>query len=229
MTDKRFERTVSLIGEEKFNRLKLANVAVFGIGGVGAYAAEALVRAGVGAITVIDGDIVDITNINRQIVALTSTVGLPKCDVLAARLKDINPEAQVLSLKIFYCGDNANAVDFTSFDYVADAIDTVSSKLLIIKKCKENGIPVISAMGAGNKLIASGFKVADIKNTKVCPLARVMRRELKKLGITSVKTVYSEEEPVISGMRIPSSISYAPAVCGLLMAGEIIRDLAGVE
>ena len=228
-----FSRTISLIGEEKWKKLSAARVAVFGLGGVGGYTVEALARAGVGTLHLIDNDTVSVSNRNRQIYALTSTVGKKKTEVAKARVKDINPEIQVQTHDLFFLPETADSFDFTNYDYVVDAIDTVSGKIALIEKAKRSGVPVISCMGTGNKLDATAFEVADITKTSVCPLARVMRRELKKRGVEHVKVVYSKEEPNRdggaekgeNGKPIPASISFVPPVAGLIMAGEVIKDL----
>ena len=227
-----FSRTALLIGEAGVEKLKKARVAVFGVGGVGGYVAEALARSGVGALDLIDKDTVSESNINRQIIALHSTVGRKKTEVMAERVKDINPAIQVRVHDVFYLPETANFFDFSAYDYVVDAIDTVSGKIALIEQAKRANIPVISSMGAGNKLDATAFKVADIAKTNVCPLARVMRRELKKRGIEHVKVVYSEEEPLPSnctdeetGKAVPGSIAFVPSVVGLIIAGEVIKDL----
>ncbi len=221
----RFSRTENLIGKEGMQRLQSAHVIVFGVGGVGGYAVEALARAGVGAITVVDNDVVSESNINRQIIALTSTVGEKKIEVVKRRLLDINPLCRVNVLDTFFLPETT--LNFAPYDYVVDAVDTVSAKIEIIRRAKEAGVPVISSMGTGNKLSAQGFVVADISKTSVCPLARVMRRELKKRGIEQVKVVYSKEEPAPhkEGERMPASISYVPPIVGLMMAGEVVQDL----
>ena len=228
----RFERTALLIGEENVEKLKKAHVAVFGIGGVGGYVVEALCRSGVGTLTLIDKDTVSESNINRQIIALSSTVGRLKTDVAAERAKQINPDICVHTKNVFYLPETEKEFDFSTFDYVVDAIDTVSGKLSIIQRSTEAKVPVISSMGTGNKLDPTAFKVADISKTSVCPLARVMRRELKKRGIERVKVIYSEEEPKDSkavdeksGKTIPASIAFVPSVAGLIIAGEVIKDL----
>ncbi len=228
----RFERTALLIGEENVEKLKKAHVAVFGIGGVGGYVVEALCRSGVGTLTLIDKDTVSESNINRQIIALSSTVGRLKTEVAAERSKQINPDICVHTKNVFYLPETEKEFDFSTFDYVVDAIDTVSGKLSIIQRSTEVKVPVISSMGTGNKLDPTAFKVADISKTSVCPLARVMRRELKKRGIERVKVVYSEEEPKDSkavdeksGKTIPASIAFVPSVAGLIIAGEVIKDL----
>ena len=227
-----FSRTEALIGLESLEKLKNAKVAVFGIGGVGGYVVEALARAGVGALDLVDNDKVSLSNINRQIIALHSTVGEWKTEVAAQRVKDINPEITVRTHNLFFLPETAEQFDFSGIDYVVDAIDTVSGKIALIERAKGANIPVISSMGTGNKLNPTAFEVADITKTSVCPLARVMRRELKKRGIEHVKVVYSKEEPLSSGAvneetgkAIPASISFVPSVAGLIIAGEVIKDL----
>ncbi len=221
-----------LLGEGAIEKLKKARVAVFGVGGVGGYVVEALARSGVGALDVIDKDIVSLSNINRQIIALHSTVGQLKTEVAAARVKDINPDVIVRTHNLFYLPETAQEFDFSKYDYVVDAIDTVSGKIALIEQAVASKTPVISSMGAGNKLDATAFEVADITKTSVCPLARVMRRELKKRGIEHLKVVYSKEEPLPtslkdeqSGKAIPGSIAFVPSVVGLIIAGEVIKDL----
>lgn len=227
-----FSRTALLIGEEGLKKLKNARVAVFGVGGVGGYVVEALARSGVGTLDLIDKDVVSESNINRQIIALHSTVGQLKTEVAAVRAKDINPEIVVHTHNVFYLPENAGDFDFTNYDYVVDAIDTVSGKIALIENAKRCNVAVISSMGAGNKLDPTAFEVADISKTTVCPLARVMRRELKKRGIEHVKVVYSKEELIAtstideeSGKAIPGSIAFVPSVVGLIIAGEVIKDL----
>ena len=227
-----FSRTALMIGEEGLEKLKRARVAVFGVGGVGGYVVEALARSGVGSLELIDKDVVSISNINRQIIALHSTVGRYKTEVAAERARDINPDIVVTVRNTFYLPETAGEFDFTAYDYVVDAIDTVSGKIALIEQAKKAGVPIISCMGAGNKLDATAFEVADISKTSVCPLARVMRRELKKRGIEHVKVVYSKEEPKESqakdeesGKPIPASIAFVPSVAGLIIAGEVIKDL----
>lgn len=223
----RFARTEALIGTEASELLKKARVAVFGVGGVGGYTVEALARSGVGTFDLIDNDTVCESNVNRQIIAMDSTIGRYKTDVMKERILDINPEAVVHVHKCFFLPETAGQFDFHSYSYVVDAVDTVTAKLEIIVRAKESGVPVISAMGAGNKLDATRFTVTDIYRTKVCPLAKVMRRELKKRGVKELKVVYSEEEPVIVS-RTPASIAFVPSVAGLIMAGEVIKDLARI-
>lgn len=225
-----------LIGEESVKKLNNSSVCVFGVGGVGGYCAEALARSGVGKITVVDNDKIAVSNINRQIIATFSTVGELKVDAVKKRLLDINPKIKVTALPDFFGTETADKYDFSSFDYVVDAIDTVSAKLLLAEKCNAAGVKLISAMGAGNKLDPTAFKVADISKTSICPLAKVMRRELKKRGISHLKVVYSEEQPATpiaelnpeknTGRRqTPSSISFVPPVVGMIIASEVIKDL----
>jgi len=226
-----FSRTATLLGNEAMEKLKNARVAVFGVGGVGSYAVEALARSGIGTLYLIDKDVVSTSNINRQIIALQSTVGKYKTEVAKARIADINPACVVYTHNLFFLPDTADAFDFSAFDYIIDAIDTVSGKLALIQKAKENGVPIISAMGAGNKLDPTAFEVADISQTSVCPLARIMRKELKKRGIDRLKVVYSKESPIIverqeeSEKNAPSSIAFVPSVAGLILAGEVIKDI----
>ena len=231
-----FSRTEILIGKEALEALKNARVAVFGVGGVGGYVVEALARSGVGALDLIDNDVVSESNINRQIIALYSTIGMLKTEVMAARVKDINPALRVRTHNVFYLPETAAQFDFSQFDYVVDAIDTVSGKLAIIEHANAAKVPVISSMGTGNKLDPARFEVTDISKTSVCPLARVMRRELKKRGIERLKVLYSKEEPLSSplideerGKSIPGSIAFVPSVAGLIIAGEVIKDLIGLD
>ena len=228
-----FDRSEMLLGKEAIKKLEKSTVLVFGVGGVGSYVVEALARSGVGKFILVDADEVDITNINRQIIALHSTVGRPKTEVAGERIKDINPNAEVLEKNIFYTPENGDEVDFSGVDYVVDAIDTVTTKLYIIEKAKKMGIPVISSMGTGNKINPSLFKIGDISKTSVCPLARVMRKELKDRGISGVKVLWSEEKPYseitkinpVNNKKIPASISFVPSVAGLMIAGEVILDI----
>ena len=244
-----FSRTELLLGKEAMNKLENSRVAVFGIGGVGGYVCEALVRSGVGTFDLIDDDKVCLTNLNRQIIATRKTVGQYKTEVMRDRILDINPKADVRIHNCFYLPENATDFDFSEYDYVVDAVDTVTAKIELIMRAKETGTPVISSMGAGNKLDASAFRVADIYKTKVCPLAKVMRRELKKRGVKKLKVVYSEEQPIrpIEDMAIscrshcicppgaahkcterrdiPGSVAFVPSVAGLIIAGEVIKDL----
>lgn len=214
-----------LIGEEGVNRLRQSSVIIFGVGGVGSYVTEGLARAGIGSITVVDKDCIDITNINRQIPALHSTVGRSKAEVIAERIRDINPECRVVAEECFFLPDAADRFDFSEYDYVIDAIDNVTGKIALAEKAFREGTPIISSMGTGNKLDPTAFRVADIEKTRVCPLARVMRHELRKRGVHGLKVVYSEEEPVKTGSRTPGSVSFVPSVAGLIIAGEVIRSL----
>lgn len=231
-----FERTGLLLGEEAVALLQKKRVAVFGIGGVGGFTVEALVRSGVGAVDLIDKDEVSVTNINRQIIATHKTVGMPKVEVMRERISEINPDCKVRTHECFYLPETANQFSFSDYDYIVDAVDTVTAKLELAVQAKKAGTPIISSMGAGNKLDPSRFEVADISKTSVCPLARVMRRELKKRGITHLKVVYSKEEPLMpkeqiaeEGRRmLPGSVAFVPSVAGLMIAGEVIRDLTGV-
>lgn len=230
-----FSRTERLLGQEAMERLEKAKVAVFGIGGVGGHAAEALARSGIGSLVLVDYDTVSVSNINRQAAALHSTLGRYKVDVMKERALDINPRIRVEARKCFFLPETEGKFDFREYQYVVDAVDNVTAKLLIIRRAREAGVPVISAMGAGNKLHPEGFRIADIEKTSVCPLARVMRRELRKLGITGVKVVYSEEEPLkpASGSGeesrpVPGSTAFVPPAAGLILAGQVVRDLAGI-
>ena len=228
-------RSVPLLGEDGLARLQSSRVAVFGIGGVGGHLCEALARAGVGELHLFDKDTVSLSNINRQAVALHSTVGLPKVDVMKARIADINPSCRVVTHEVFYLPENADLYDLLKFDYVADAIDTVSAKIELICRAKAANVPIISAMGAGNKLDPSAFRVADLAKTQGCPLARIMRRELGARGIRHLLVVYSEEKPRASrlpsenGKATPASVSFVPPAMGLIMAGRIVRDLCGIS
>lgn len=234
-----FSRSELLLGTDGVEKLKHSRVAVFGIGGVGGYVVEALARAGVGELDLIDNDTISLSNINRQIIATHKTIGKPKTDVMKERVLDINLNAKVNTYQVFYNGETADSFDFSEYDYVVDAIDTVTGKLLIIENAEKSGVQVISSMGTGNKLDPTRFEVTDIYKTSVCPLARVMRRELKARGIKKLKVVYSKEEPVSlkisaesevekkgSGTA-PGSVSFVPSVAGFIIAGEVIKDLIG--
>lgn len=242
--DNWYSRTEVLVGSDGIEKLKNATVAVFGIGGVGGHAVEALARSGVGNLELVDHDTVSLTNLNRQIVALHSTIGKYKVEVMRDRVLDINPEANVVIHKCFYLPETAGQFDFSKYDYVVDCIDTVTGKLQLIENAKKAGVPVISSMGAGNKLNPVGFEVADISKTSVCPLAKVMRRELKKRNITKVKVVYSREEPKEAKIQtkeqeellknnprksVPGSCAFVPSVAGLILAGEVVKDIVGLE
>lgn len=225
-----FSRGASLLGEDGIARLRASRVAVFGVGGVGGFAAEALARSGVGALDLIDHDTVSPSNINRQIIALHSTVGRKKVEVMAERIADICPNTVVRTFDTFYLPETAHLFDFAIYDYVVDAIDTVSGKIALVMQAKAAGTPIICAMGAGNKTDPSAFRVADISQTKVCPLAKVMRVELRKRGITDVKVVYSEEPPLIPLEEgVPGSLAFVPSAAGLMMAGAVVMDLADVN
>ncbi len=222
-----FSRTRWLIGDDGLDRLKNSRVAVFGLGGVGGYVVEALARAGIGTLDLIDRDVVSESNLNRQILATRRTVGMPKTEAAEARVREINPDIRVNLYHAFFLPENASDFPFSEWDYVVDAIDTVSGKIALIESAKAAGVPIVCAMGAGNKLDAAGFEVADIAKTSVCPLAKVMRKELKERGIKNVKVVYSKETPLNVSGRTPGSISYVPPVVGLLLAEEVILDLTG--
>lgn len=235
-------RTKQLLGREAVETLQKSHVAIFGIGGVGGYACEALARSGIGAFDLIDHDTVSITNLNRQIIATRKSIGRFKTEVMKERILDINPEAKVCIHNCFFLPENAGEFSFEKYDYVVDAVDTVTAKLALVSEAKKNGVLVISSMGAGNKLDAGRFRVADIYDTKVCPLAKVMRRELKKRNIKDLKVVYSEETPIFTTSpaededavsctgqrkkrRPPGSIAFVPSVAGLILAGEVVKDL----
>lgn len=230
-----FVRTAYILGDDAVDRLSQKRVAVFGVGGVGGHICEALARCGVGAIDLFDADCVSVSNINRQIVALHSTVGRPKVEVMKERILDINPQCRVNTFQVFYLPDNADEFDLSVYDYIADAVDTVKAKLELCIRAERLGVPIICAMGAGNKLDPTAFKVADISKTSVCPLAKVMRRELRLRGIEHVKVVYSEETPAkvtsadetpTSGKRsVPGSLAFVPSVMGLIIGGEIVKEL----
>lgn len=219
-----YTRTAMMLGEEAVNRLKTSHVAVFGIGGVGGFAVEALCRAGIGKITLIDSDRVSVSNINRQIIALSSTVGKYKTEAMRARISDINLECEVITINEFYSEETP--IDLSSFDYIADCIDSVKSKLHLIEEANAANVPIISSMGAGNKLDPTRFKVADISKTHTDPLAKVMRTELRKRGVNHLKVVFSDEPPINpTGERTPGSVSFVPSVVGLIIAGEVIKDI----
>jgi len=243
-----FIRTRLLVGDEPLNKLAAAKIAVFGVGGVGGFCVEALARAGIGTLHLYDDDTVSESNLNRQLIALHSTIGKPKVEVMANRVLDINPKCNVQAIPMFYLPENADSVDLSQYDYVIDAIDTVAAKLELVKRCTQLNVPIISAMGSGNKLDPSAFVVTDISKTQGCPLARVMRKELRKRGINHLKVVYSEEEPLTpmappeeeapadnNGTRPPSSarratpgsISFVPGAAGLVLAGAVIREIGG--
>ena len=237
MIHEQFLRTQMLLGTEALERLQESRVAVFGIGGVGGYTVEALARSGVGQLDLIDSDTVSVSNINRQILAVHSTVGLPKVEAARRRILDINPGCVVRTHQIFYTPETAEQFDFTQYDYIVDAIDTVTGKLQLVERAVAAGTPIISCMGTGNKLDASGFEVADISKTSMCPLARVMRKELSRRGIKHLKVVYSKEEALtptgweeeaaaLGKRQIPGSVAFVPGAAGLILAGEVIKDIA---
>lgn len=235
-----WSRTELLLGSEALEKLKNSRVAVFGLGGVGGYAVEALARCGVGALDLIDNDVISVSNLNRQILATVDSIGRPKAEVAAERVRSVNPDCRVRAYRCFYLPETAGQFDFSDYDYVVDAVDTVTAKLALIAQAKAAGTPILSAMGAGNKTDPTAFRVADISETSVCPLARVMRKELKKRGIEHVKVVYSREKPreplqrlsasPEAGRRdVPGSIAFVPAAAGLALAAEVVRDLlAGI-
>ena len=235
--NEQFLRTAMLLGEEAIEKLQKARVAVFGIGGVGGYTVEALARAGIGRIDVIDNDCVSLSNINRQILATHSTVGMPKVEAARKRILDINPDCRVVTHQVFYTPETEGQFDFTQYDYIVDAIDTVTGKLALVQNAHAVGTPIICCMGTGNKLDASAFQVADISKTSMCPLARIMRKELGKRGIKHLKVVYSQEEALtptgweeeaaaLGKRQIPGSVSFVPGAAGLILAGEVIKDIA---
>jgi len=240
-----FSRTQLLLGENAMEKLANSRVAVFGVGGVGGYVCEALARTGIGTFDLVDNDQVCVTNLNRQIIATRKTIGMNKVDVMRDRILDINPDAVVNVYNCFFLPENADEFPFEKYDYVVDAVDTVTAKIALVMICQKKNIPIISSMGAGNKLEASAFKVSDIYKTKMCPLAKVMRTELKKRGVKKLKVVYSEEKPIsinkerlassgveqenTSKRAIPGSIAFVPSVAGLIIAGEIIKDIAEVK
>ena len=235
-----FSRTALLLGQDGMEKLKNAKIAVFGLGGVGGFVVEALARTGVGSFELVDHDTISLTNINRQILATHSTVGMPKVEAAKARVLDINPECCVRTHQVFYTPDTADLFDFTKYDYIIDAIDTVTGKLCLAERAFAAGTPIISCMGAGNKLDGTAFQVADISKTTICPLARIMRKECAKRGIRKLKVLFSTEDPIPSdpsaisleelpeGRRaLPGSVAFVPSVAGLMIAGEVIRDLTG--
>ncbi len=233
--DERFDRIRNMMGQETLDRLKEAKVAVFGIGGVGGYAAEALARSGIGSLVLVDKDTVSVSNLNRQLIATTETVGQSKVEVMKRRIATINPDCKVEIHESFYLPETACEYDFSSWDYVIDAVDTVTAKIQLVLQAKEAGVPIISCMGTGNKLNPAMLQVADLYETSVCPLAKVMRRELKKRGIEKLKVVYSKEFPIPSvcydetiGKAIPGSMVFVPGVAGLLLASEAVKELMGV-
>ena len=223
MTEK-FTRTENLIGKDKLNILQNSHIAVFGIGGVGGYVTEALIRAGVGKIDIIDNDTVSESNINRQIIATTKNIGKYKVDVMKERILDINPDVTVNAYNTLYLPNTADQFNFSKYDYVVDAVDNVTAKIELVLRANNSNVPIISSMGTGNKLDPTAFEVSDIYKTEICPLAKVMRTELKKRGVKKLKVVYSKEKP-ITNQRPPASISFVPSVAGLILASEVIKDI----
>lgn len=239
--NEQFQRTALLIGEEGIDRLQSAHVALFGVGGVGSFAAEALIRAGIGALDLFDNDTVCPSNLNRQLIALHSTIGQYKVDAARNRLLDINPTARIGAHQLFYLPETADQVDLSQYDYIVDCIDTITAKVDLAVRATSLGVPIIASMGTGNKLDPTRFEVADLSKTSVCPLSRVMRQELRKRGIEHLKVVYSREQPRTPLQRVgtesptasrrstPGSLSFCPSVAGLILAGEVIRDLTGLQ
>ena len=227
--DERFSRTVRVVGEENMNKIQNSSVIVFGLGGVGGAAAESLVRAGIGRIGIVDKDVVDITNVNRQIIATDDTVGMKKTDALENRLFSINPDLKIDKYDLFYLPETADSVDLTKYDFIVDCIDNVTAKLELIVRAERVGIPIISSMGTGNKLHPELLEISDINKTSVCPLARVMRRELKKRKISKLTVVYSKEDPVKTDSSVPGSMSFTPPVAGYLITSYVIRNITGIK
>lgn len=237
--EQQFSRTALLLGEDALERIWHCKIALFGAGGVGGFAAEGLIRAGIGALDIFDDDTVNESNLNRQIIALHSTLGMAKVDALKARLNDISPNARIGANRMFYLPENASEVDFQQYDYILDCIDTVKAKIDLVVRANQFDVPIISAMGAGNKLDPTRFEVADVYETSICPLARVMRSALRKRNVRHLKVVYSRETPCKTSVpaqsdapgrrSVPGSISFCPSVAGLIMAGEVIRDLLGLK
>ena len=233
----RYSRTELLLGPDALARLRKARVAVFGLGGVGGYVVEALARCGIGALDLIDHDTISESNLNRQILATTETIGQPKAEAAAARVRAIAPDCKVRAFQTLYLPDTADQFDFTQYDYIVDAVDTVTAKLLLAERAQAAGTPIISSMGTGNKLDPTALRVADIYETEICPLARIMRKECRKRGIEHLKVVYSEEEPIEpqeiiregSRRALPGSVSFVPSAAGLTIAGAVIRDIAGIR
>ena len=225
LCEERLSRTAMLVGEAGVNRLRRAHVAVFGLGGVGGYAVEALARGGIGTLTLVDHDVVSASNLNRQILATTENLGQKKTDAAKTRVKIIAPDCKVILRDLFFLPENAAEFDFSAYDYVVDCVDTVTAKIALIEEAKKAGVPVLSCMGTGNKFRSDLFRVADIEKTEVCPLAKVLRKELRDRNIRHVKVVYSPEIPVKTGERTPGSTSFVPGAAGLLMAGTVIQDL----
>lgn len=225
----RFSRTIGVIGEDNFKKLNNSSVIVFGLGGVGGAACEALVRSGIGSVAIVDKDVVDITNINRQIIATDETVGMKKTDAMKKRLLSINPSVKIVKYDLFYLPETADEINLSEYDFAVDCIDNVTAKLELVERCNRLGVPVISSMGTGNKLHPEMLEIADISKTSVCPLARVMRRELKKRGINKLPVVYSKEEPVKTELSVPGSMSFTPPVAGYLICSYVVRKLLDIN
>ena len=225
----RFLRTIGVIGEDNFKKLNNSSVIVFGLGGVGGAACEALVRSGIGSVAIVDKDVVDITNINRQIIATDETVGMKKTDAMKKRLLSINPSLKIVEYDLFYLPETADEINLSEYDFVVDCIDNVTAKLELVERCNRLGVPVISSMGTGNKLHPEMLEIADISKTSVCPLARVMRRELKRRGINKLPVVYSKEEPVKTELSVPGSMSFTPPVAGYLICSYVVRKLLDIN
>jgi tRNA A37 threonylcarbamoyladenosine dehydratase len=225
-----FEREALIIGKENVEKLNKSKVAVFGLGGVGSFVVEGLVRAGIGNFILVDNDEVDITNLNRQIIATRKTIGKPKVEVAKERILEINPDVNVVVFQEFFMPDSKTKIITEDIDYVIDCIDTVTAKIELVVRCKEMGIPIISAMGTGNKLDPTKFEITDIYKTSICPLAKVVRKELRARNIDSLKVLYSKEEPIkLENSRVPGSISFVPSVAGLIIAGEVIKNIIGID
>lgn len=225
----RFLRTIGVIGEDNFKKLNNSSVIVFGLGGVGGAACEALVRSGIGSVAIVDKDVVDITNINRQIIATDETVGMKKTDAMKKRLLSINPSLKIVKYDLFYLPETADEINLSEYDFAVDCIDNVTAKLELVERCNRLGVPVISSMGTGNKLHPEMLEIADISKTSVCPLARVMRRELKRRGINKLPVVYSKEEPVKTELSVPGSMSFTPPVAGYLICSYVVRKLLDIN
>ena len=225
----RFLRTIGVIGEDNFKKLNNSSVIVFGLGGVGGVACEALVRSGIGSVAIVDKDVVDVTNINRQIIATDETVGIKKTDAMKKRLLSINPSLKIVKYDLFYLPETADEINLSEYDFAVDCIDNVTAKLELIERCNKLGVPVISSMGTGNKLHPEMLEIADISKTSVCPLARVMRRELKRRGINKLPVVYSKEEPVKTELSVPGSMSFTPPVAGYLICSYVVRKLLDIN
>ncbi len=225
----RFLRTIGVIGEDNFKKLNNSSVIVFGLGGVGGAACEALVRSGIGSVAIVDKDVVDVTNINRQIIATDETVGMKKTDAMKKRLLSINPSLKIVEYDLFYLPETADEINLSEYDFAVDCIDNITAKLELVERCNRLGVPVISSMGTGNKLHPEMLEIADISKTSVCPLARVMRRELKKRGINKLPVVYSKEEPVKTELSVPGSMSFTPPVAGYLICSYVVRKLLDIN